>query len=89
MRNMGEMIIFFYIDTSCNAASSLIYLLFSIQTMNLKQESFLNICKSCDWLCTSFRLALLEGDLDKAIALHATGNVNMVTPFANVKGELL
>lgn len=59
------------------------------ETYNIKKESFINICKSCDWLCTSFRLALLEGNGDKAIALHATGNVNLVTPFANVKGELL
>lgn len=59
------------------------------ETYNIKKESFVNTCKGCDWLCTSFRLALLEGDMDKAIALHSTGNVNLVTPFANVKGELL
>jgi len=59
------------------------------ETYNIKKESFVNICKACDWLCTSFRVALLEGDRDQAIALHATGNVNLVTPFANVKGELL
>lgn len=58
------------------------------ETYNIKKESFLNVCAACDFLCTSFRLALLEGDRDKAIALHATGNINIVTPFANVKGEL-
>merc|ERR1712232_1122689 len=48
----------------------------------------MNVCKTCDWLCSSFRLALLDGDKDRAIALHATGNINLTTPFANVKGEL-
>jgi hypothetical protein len=57
-------------------------------TYNIKTESFMNICKTCDWLCSAFRLALLDGDRDKSIALHATGNVNLTTPFANVKGEL-
>lgn len=47
-----------------------------------------NVCKACDWLSSSFRLALLEGERDKAIALHATGNVNLTTPFANIKGEV-
>lgn len=57
-------------------------------TYNIKQESVINICKSCDWLCSAFRLALLEGKQDQAVALHASGNVNLVTPFANIKGEL-
>jgi hypothetical protein len=59
------------------------------QTYNLKKETSVNICKACDWLCSAFRLALLDGDHDKAVALHATGNLNLTTPFANVKGELL
>lgn len=58
-------------------------------TYNIKNESMVNICKSCDWVCSAFRLALLEGDHDQAFAIHSTGNVNLVTPFANVKGELL
>ena len=59
------------------------------ETYNIKKESFLNVCAACDFLCTNFRLALLEGNRDKAIALHATGNINIITQFANVKGELL
>jgi hypothetical protein len=59
------------------------------ETYNTKKEGSVNVCKTCDWLCTAFRLALLEGDQDKAIALHATGNVNLHTSFGNVKGELL
>jgi len=58
------------------------------ETYNIKQKSEINICKSCDWLSSAFRLALLEGNHDEAVALHATGNVNLTTPFANVKGEL-
>jgi hypothetical protein len=57
-------------------------------TYNHKKEAYVNICKTCDWLCHSFRLALLEGDFDKVIALFSTGNVNLSSPFANVKGEL-
>jgi hypothetical protein len=58
-------------------------------TYNIKSEDVVNICKACDWLCSAFRLALLHGDYDKAIALHATENVNLTTPFANIKGEVL
>lgn len=58
------------------------------ETYNTKKENSVHACKSCDWVCNSFRLALLEGNHDKAVALHASGNVNLHTPFANVKGEL-
>ena len=57
-------------------------------TYNRKRESFLNVCRSCDWLSNTFRVALLAGDLDKAIAIHSTGNVNVTRVFGNVKGEL-
>lgn len=55
---------------------------------NIKNEDLVNVCKACDWLCSAFRSALLEGDFDKAIALHATENINLTTPFANIKGEV-
>ena len=57
-------------------------------TYNIKNEDMVNVCKACDWLSSSFRKALLEGERDKAIALYATGNVNLTTPFANIKGEV-
>jgi len=57
-------------------------------TYNIKNESSVNVCTSCDWLSTAFRTALLNGQHDEAVALNATGNVNLSTPFANVKGEL-
>jgi hypothetical protein len=56
---------------------------------NIKNESFVKVCASCDWLSTAFRTALLNGLRDEAVALHATGNVNLRTPFCNVKGETL
>lgn len=59
------------------------------QTYNIKDESTVNICKACDWLCSEFRLALLNGDRDKAVTLYNKGNINLVTPFANIKGEVL
>jgi hypothetical protein len=58
------------------------------ETYNIKKEHHVNTCKSCNWLCNSFRRALLEGSRDQAVALAATGNINLHTPFANVKGEL-
>jgi hypothetical protein len=60
-------------------------------TYNIKREgTIINVCKACDWLCSAFRLALINGDYDKAIALYETGNLNdLTTPFANVKEELL
>lgn len=57
-------------------------------TYNFKKENSVNVCLSCDWLSNNFRLALLEGDQDKSVALHATGNINLHAPFGNVKGEL-
>ena len=59
------------------------------QTYNIKDEGTVKICKACDWLCSEFRLALLNGDRDKAIALYNKGNINLTTPFANIKGEVL
>jgi len=58
-------------------------------TYNIKNETTVTICKACDWLCSEFRLSLLDGDHDKAMALYSTRNINLTTPFANVKGELL
>jgi FYVE zinc finger len=57
-------------------------------TYNIKKENVINVCKSCDWLCMSFRLALLNGNHDRSVSLYSTGNVNLHTPFANVKGEV-
>lgn len=59
------------------------------ETYLSKKGSFVHVCRSCDWLSVSFRVALLEGNLDQSVAIHGTGNVNLHTPFCIVKGELL
>jgi len=58
------------------------------ETYNIKDENTVNVCKACDWLCSEFRLALLNGDCEKALALYSKGNINLTRPFANIKGEV-
>lgn len=61
------------------------------ETYNLKNETFVKVCKSCDTLSTKFKQALLCGDYEQAIAIYGTGNVNLRTPFPvkNKKDEIL
>ena len=58
-------------------------------TYNTKDENLVNICRSCHNLSNLFRDALLSGDEDKAMKLYETGNINLRSPFAHVKGEVL
>lgn len=51
------------------------------ETYNLKKESHVKICKSCNFLSGAFRRALLDGDYEEAIALYGSGNINLRTPF--------
>ena len=39
------------------------------------------VCRSCNALSRAFRIALMEGDYEEAIALYGTGNINLRTPF--------
>ena len=57
-------------------------------TYNTKDENLVNICRSCHHLSSLFRDALLSGDEDKAMKLYETGNINLRSPFAHVKGEV-
>mmetsp|Transcript_19631 Transcript_19631/g.55423 ORF Transcript_19631/g.55423 Transcript_19631/m.55423 type:complete len:983 (+) Transcript_19631:370-3318(+) len=51
---------------------------------------FVKVCLACDWLATSFREALHDGNYDTAVDLYATGNINLRTPMANFKkGEVM
>jgi len=50
-------------------------------TYNLKKESTVKICKSCDALSKSFKKSLLTGNYEDAVALYGTGNINLRTPF--------
>jgi len=58
-------------------------------TYNTKDENLMNICRSCHHLSSLFRDALLSGDEDKVLELYETGNINLRSPFAHVKGEVL
>jgi hypothetical protein len=60
-------------------------------TYNLKNKTSVKICKGCDILSSKFKEALLAGNLDDAIDIYVSGNVNLRTPFPerNKKGELI
>lgn len=60
-------------------------------TYNLKNEAQVRICRSCNALSSSFKKALLDGDLEEAIALYGTGNINLRAPFptSTKKDELM
>ena len=59
-------------------------------TYNLKKESTVKICKTCDTLSKSFKKALLTGNYEDVIALYGTGNINLRTPFtASKKDEIM
>jgi len=61
-------------------------------TYNLKKETQVKVCKSCNFLSGTFKKALLEGDYEQAIALYGSGNVNLRTPFpqfSNKKEEVM
>ena len=51
------------------------------QTYNLKRESQVKICKSCNFLSTSFKKALMDGDFEEALGIYGSGNINLRTPF--------
>jgi len=53
----------------------------------VKRRRQYRVCYACDWLSSAFRVALLNGDLDKIEQLHGTGNINLRVPFANAKGS--
>ena len=58
-------------------------------TYNTKDENIMNVCRSCHQLSILFRDALLSGDEEKVQELYRTGNINLRSPFAHVKGEVL
>jgi len=62
------------------------------ETYNLKKESQVKVCKSCNHLSGAFKKALLEGDYEEAIAVYGSGNINLRTPFpqfSNKKEEVM
>jgi len=62
------------------------------ETYNLKKESQVKVCKSCNFLTSAFKKALLAGDYEEAIAIYGSGNTNLRTPFpqfSNKKEEVM
>jgi hypothetical protein len=51
------------------------------------QPQVVRVCSSCQWLSNAFCLALLKGSYQDAVAIHDTGNVNLRTSFASIRGE--
>ena len=47
------------------------------------------VCKSCDWISNAFCMALLQGNYEQALSLHATGNVNLRSTFADIHKEAM
>lgn len=54
------------------------------ETYNLKKESQVKICKSCDFLSGAFKKSLTDGDYEEAMALYGSGNVNLRNPFPQI-----
>jgi hypothetical protein len=65
----------------CNSCSAMWPAKMLPETYNLKKESQLKICKSCNFLSSAFKKALLTGDYEEAVALYGSGNINLRTPF--------
>mmetsp|Transcript_35295 Transcript_35295/g.76590 ORF Transcript_35295/g.76590 Transcript_35295/m.76590 type:complete len:699 (-) Transcript_35295:40-2136(-) len=59
------------------------------ETYNIKDENVVNVCRTCQSLSDKFRNALLAGDLATVVELHQTNNINLRSPFASVKGEIM
>jgi len=50
-------------------------------TFNVARKEKIDICIACDWLADNFQKAVLKGDLEKAMSLYKTGNVNLRHPY--------
>lgn len=57
------------------------------ETYNIKGESSIKVCKTCDSLSKKFKRALLEADYEGAITIYNTGNINLRCPFVTNKGD--
>jgi len=49
-----------------------------------KNTNSISVCKTCDFLATAFRHALLGGRYNHALKIYKTGNINLRCPFTNV-----
>jgi len=72
------------ICNSCSTTWGRLMVPDTYKTKNSKVK-IVKVCKTCDYLATSFRHALLEGNYNQAISFYMTGNINLRCPFFNVK----
>ncbi len=56
------------------------------ETYNIKGETSIKVCKSCDSVSNLFKTALLEGNYANAIKIYNTGNINLRCPLVTNKG---
>lgn len=56
------------------------------ETYNIKGETSIKVCRSCDTLSEQFRRALLDANYEDALKIYNSGNVNLRCPFKTNKG---
>jgi hypothetical protein len=56
---------------------------------NIGSPLTVRVCKSCDWLSNAFCMALLQGQHNNAVLLHASGNINLRCCFADIHKEAM
>ncbi len=54
------------------------------ESFNIKKSPRVVVCKTCDFLASAFRGALLDGNYKNALKIYMTGNINLRCPLANV-----
>jgi hypothetical protein len=55
---------------------------------NNTKKNVVSVCKTCDYLATEFRCALLDGRYKHALKVYMTGNINLRYPLANVNNGM-
>ena len=71
----------------CNSCSIHWHKLSLPETYNVKNESSMRVCKSCDTLSKQFRKALHDADYNAALIVYNTGNINLRCQFMSIKGS--
>merc|ERR1740124_286498 len=71
----------------CNSCTTHWKKLMIPQTYNAKNKRSVRVCKTCNYLSTAFRHALVCGNYELANSIYMTGNINLRCPFMNVKKE--
>ena len=59
------------------------------KTFNMTRARKVHVCLACNWLHDEFRVSLLNGEFERAVELHGTGNLNLRSPFSKLHGEIL